>query len=110
MHVDEFPDDLCLSFESIYLSLVRVSEMVGHEVHSWSLRHQVHNNLDQSLLLQGIASVIKALEVSNGEQKFGFLVFLLALNHLSHNAHPVNSWHDVPQISILQGLNLVNVE
>ena len=75
--------------------------MIGHEIHSWSLSHQVNYDLNESLLLKSVTGVIQALNIGNCKQELGFLVPLLTLYDFPNYAHSIHSRQNIPQIPIL---------
>ena len=110
MHTDEFANDASLSLECFNLSSVRVFEVVGSKIHPGALRHQVNYNLDESLLLESITSVLIALHVLKSELHLGLLVFVFPVKNIFENGKTINIWKHVPQITILHRLSLVDIE
>ena len=110
LHSDEFLHDCRLAFESINFSSIRVLEVVSSKVHSWALGHQVNYNLNESLLLECVTSVLVALDILEAELQLGFLIQLFPMQHVFEDSESVNVWQNIPQVSVLHWLNLVNVE
>lgn len=110
LHSDELFHDAGLSFEGVDLSPVRVFEVVGGEIHPWTLGHQVNHDLNESLLLERVTCVLVTLDILEAELQLGLLVELLPLEDFLQDSKSVHIWQDIPQVSVLHWLHLVYVE
>ena len=84
--------------------------MVRGKVHPWALCHDVDDDLDEPLLLKRIARVLIALHVLEAEPQLGPLVELLPVEDFSEESEAVDAGQDVPKVTLLQRLHLVDVE
>ena len=67
-------------------------ETIRGHCESRSLCHQVNNHLNQPLLLEGVASVLVALQVAKENFHFCGLVLRLELKQIAEQRKPVNHW------------------
>ena len=79
LHSNELFHDASLSLERINLGPVRVSEVISTEVDSWSLGHNVDDDLDQSLLLKSVTCVFITFHVLQTKLELSTLIVLLTL-------------------------------
>ena len=84
--------------------------MIRGKVHPWALRHDVDDDLDESLLLKRITGVLIALHVLEAEPQLGPLIELLPVEDLSEESEAVDAGQDVPKVTLLQRLYPVDVE
>ena len=91
LHPDEVLHDADLRLKSVDLRPVGVFEVDGGQVDSWALGHQIDDDLDKSLLLKHVTSVLIALNVLEAEAQLGTLVLLLPLEYLLDNGKSINA-------------------
>lgn len=60
LHINELFYQLSLGFNITDFSYIAVCEMIRFKIDSWSASHEVHNYLNQPLLLKGITRVFEA--------------------------------------------------
>lgn len=90
LHSYEFLHDTNLGVQCINLSSVRVFKIIRSQIHSGSFSHEIDHDLNQALLFKSVASVLIGLHILHAKLKFGSLVFLLPLKHLSNDGKSVN--------------------
>jgi len=109
LHFYEFLHQLRRLFQSLRLCVVTVSKVICLQIHAGTTSHNVHDNLDQSLLLKSVTHMLVTLQVLECEFELCFLVFLLADDDLLDHVESVDGWENVSQIYVRHWLQLVNV-
>ena len=84
--------------------------MVRGKVHPWALRHDVDDNLDESLLLKRVTGVLIALHVLEAKPQLGPLIEFLPVEDFSEEGEAVDAGQDVPKVTLLQRFYPVDVE
>ena len=84
--------------------------MGSTQVESRPLRHLVHHGLDQPLLLQNVAYVLKALQLGTHEPELLFLVLPLIVQCLLQYFESINCGVYILQIIVQQRFCFIDVE
>jgi hypothetical protein len=104
-----FTNQMGFSLKALDFCQVRISEMCGTQVQSWSFCHLIDYCLNQPLLLKKIRCMLIALEVGVYYLNFLVLVLILKFNHLVQDLQPVNNWISVAKVVIKEGLRFVDI-
>ena len=110
LHSNEFFHDANLSVESIDLGSVRVFKVIRLEIHSWTSCHDINHDLNQTLLLKSITSVLICFQILETKLEFGPLEFLFPVKYILDNRKSIHIWQYISEVFVLHRLHFVNVE